>query len=63
MQVKAKCKMGQLGWGQIVELDWYMDAKLRAHFCVLLSREWSKAHIHPESEEKEGGTGVEADKF
>ena len=39
MQVKAKCKMGQLGWGQIVELDLYMDAKLRAHFCVLLSRE------------------------
>lgn len=39
MQVKAKCKMGQLSWGQIVDLDLYMDAKLRAHFCVLLSRE------------------------
>ena len=39
MQIKAKCKMGQVGWGQIVELDLYTDAKLRAHFCVLFSRE------------------------
>ena len=45
-----------------MEPDEFMDAKLRAYFEVLFSRELPKGHVLPESEEEER-TGTEVDKF
>lgn len=52
-QVKAKCKTGKVGWGQIVQPNPFMDAKLRFRFVRCSAGSYKRTFINPKSEQKE----------